>query len=266
MKQFSKYVVYVDESGDANWAATQASPLLCLNYCMFEKEHYLSEVIPSFNRLKFKYWGCDNIVLHERDLRKSDKIKDPATKSKYERLKGAARGAFMEELTELMGKSQFLCFAVVIDKNKVPERYKSYDPYHIGLSRGFRQIEQYLKVNAPAELDKDLHIVFEKRGRDDDKALSKAYQQVSVQGSLLSLHERYNFSNFHLELMDKKSNSTGLQVADLTARPIANHYLQNSGQREKVDLRAASILLPKLRYCTGKSCVRERYDVVHESL
>jgi len=48
---------------------------------------------------------------------------------------------------------------------------------------------------------------------------------VSVQGSLMGPVDAYDFSNFRLELMDKKSNSSGLQIADLTARPIGNHYL-----------------------------------------
>ena len=115
MTNFSKYIVYVDESGDANWTAAEEFPLLCLNYCLFEKEPYLTDLIPRFNRLKFKYWGSDNIVLHERDLRKSDKIRDPAVRSKYERLKGARRQEFMAELTEVMRDAQFRCFCVIID-------------------------------------------------------------------------------------------------------------------------------------------------------
>ena len=143
MSDFSKYIVYVDESGDANWKAAPEFPLLCVNYCMFEKEHYLDELIPRFNRLKFKYWGSDNIVLHERDLRKTDKIRDAAVRSKYERLKGERRAEFMDELTALMKDAEVKCFCVIIDKPKVPKRHQSFDPYHISLSRGFRQIENF---------------------------------------------------------------------------------------------------------------------------
>lgn len=266
MTNFSKYIVYVDESGDANWTAAEEFPLLCLNYCLFEKEPYLTDLIPRFNRLKFKYWGSDNIVLHERDLRKSDKIRDPAVRSKYERLKGSRRQEFMAELTEVMRDAQFRCFCVIIDKPKVPSRHKSFDPYHISLSRGFRQIENFLKVHDPEELEKDLHVVFEKRGRDDDAALSRAYQQVTVQGSLLGPLQAYDFSNFRLELMDKKSNSTGLQIADLTARPIGNHYLQTTGQRQNTDQRAISVLLEKLHFCNATTCETGKYDVFHEGL
>lgn len=266
MTDFSKYIVYVDESGDATWKSANASPLLCLNYCLFEKDYYVQTLIPTFNALKFKYWGSDNIVLHERDLRKPDKIRDPADRSKYARLKGERRAAFMSDLSALMRSADFLCFCVIIDKGKIPERFKAYDPYHIGLSRGFRQIEDYLKLNDPEELNKDLHVVFEKRGHEEDKALSTAYQQIVLQGSLLGQLESYGFSNFKLELMDKRSNSTGLQIADLTARPIGNHYLQASGQRTNTDQRSVEVLMPKLRYCSGSRSKVGEYDVFHESL
>jgi len=162
--------------------------------------------------------------------------------------------------------AQFRCFCVVIDKPKVPEWHKSYDPYHISLSRGFRQIETYLKVHDPDELAKELHIVFEARGRDDDAALSKAYKQVSVQGSLLAPVATRDYSNFRLELMDKKSNSSGLQIADLTARPIGNHYLHATGQRSQTDQRAIEVLLEKLHFCSGTTCEIGKYDVFHEGL
>ena len=264
--EFSKFIVYVDESGNANWSATPEYPLLCLNFCLFEKEYYLTELVPAFNRLKFDYWGCDNIILHERDLRKSDKIQNPALKSKYASLKGERRQAFMAELSGLMEQADFVSFCVIIDKNKIPERHKAFDPYNISLSRGFRQIWEYLKQNASDELNKDLHIVFESRGRAENEDLSKAYQQILLNGSLQGISERYDFSRFKLEIMDKKSNSSGLQIADLTARPIGNHYLHKTGQRDKVDLRSAEAILDKMHFCTHETCQKGAYDVVHDTL
>jgi hypothetical protein len=172
----------------------------------------------------------------------------------------------MDELTQLMRDAQFRCFCVVIDKPNVPEWHKTYDPYHICLSRGFRQIETYLKFHDPDELAKELHIVFEARGREDDAALSRAYKQVSVQGSLLTPVATRDYSNFRLELMDKKSNSSGLQIADLTARPIGNHYLHTTGQRSQTDQRAIGVLLEKLHFCSGATCEIGKYDVFHEGL
>jgi hypothetical protein len=266
MSEFSKYIVYVDESGNSTWKSPIEFPILCLNFCMFEKDYYLHEAIPRFNRLKMNYWGCDNIVLHESDLRKPDRIKNPAIRSKYEHLKGERRRAFMDDLSHLMSEIEFLCFCVVIDKPKVPNTYQSFDPYDIGLSRGFRQIRNYFKNNHEGELEKELHIIFESRGLTEDKSLRDAYNQIRLRGSLLGKAAVSDFENFRLELMDKKCNSTGLQIADLTARPIGNHYLHTSGQKSATDQRAAKILLKKLRYCSGSTCENGKYDIFHEGL
>ena len=266
MTDYSKYIIYVDESGDANWKANPAFPLLCLNFCLFKKEYYLNTLIPAFNALKFKYWGCDNIVFHERDFRKPDKIRDPSIKAKYETLKGQKKSAFMAELSELMEQAQFSCFSIILDKDAVPDKYKVYDLYHIALSRGFRQITHYLKQHAPHEVGKDLHFIFEKRGYTDDLSLSTAYKKILLDGTLGEHNSAYDFSYFRLELVDKKANSTGLQFADLTARPIGNHYLSSIGKLLKTDQRAIAILKKKLLYCSPTETIIEECDIFHQRI
>lgn len=265
-RKFSDYIVYVDESGHSNWTAAPEYPLLCLNFCMFDKEYYINKIVPKFNTLKFKYWGCDNLILHERDLRKSDKIKNASMKSKYQSLYGERKKVFLDELSNFMEQADFISFCVVMDKNKIPNPHKSFDPYNICLSRGFRQIWEYLNHNNVEELEKDLHIIFESRGRNEDRELSKAYQQIQLSGSLAGQSARYDFSNFKLEIMDKKSNSSGLQIADLTARSIGNHYLHGTDQRQKVDLRSAQIILEKMIFCTDEKCEKGAYDIVHDHM
>ena len=58
----------------------------------------MQQIVPKFNASKFKYWGCDNIVLHERDLRKTEKISDRSVRSKYEALSGETKEAFYRDL------------------------------------------------------------------------------------------------------------------------------------------------------------------------
>jgi len=45
MKEYSKYIIYVDESGDAHWKGAPEFPVLCLNFCLFEKEYYFNTII-----------------------------------------------------------------------------------------------------------------------------------------------------------------------------------------------------------------------------
>ena len=204
MRNFSDLLVYVDESGDAVWRSPQEYPILNVNFCLFRKSDYLQQIVPKFNALKFKYWGCDNIVLHERDLRKTEKISDLSVRSKYEALSGETKEAFYRDLHAFLNEANFLIFAVIIDKNKVPSKYKKFDPYHIAVYRGFRQIHNYLANVLPGELTKVLHFVFEKRGHMEDQALSKALSSNFQQLLLFQNEAVLDFSNFRLELMDKK--------------------------------------------------------------
>jgi len=255
--KYSDYIIYIDESGDANWEINPDFPVLCLNFCIFHKETYIQDIIPSFNRLKFKYWGSDNIVFHERDLRKTEKISDPAMRSKYQKLTGVTKEQFMEELTNEVEKAEFHIFSILIDKQKMSEKYKSHDPYHICLSRGLRQVHDFLKNNSCDYLDKDTHFIFEGRGHKENTELSNAFNRLKTEKSLLKTNMDYNFDNFYFEIMDKKVNSTGLQIADLTARPVARNYLYPSKEN-----RAFEVLKKKLYHCDANKCEIGKYDII----
>lgn len=266
MHKFSDFIVYADESGDANWKAASAYPLLCVNFCLFAKTEYLNNLLPKFNAIKFKYWGSDNIVLHESDIRKSNKISDSAIRSKYTALNGERRNRFMEDLSDFLVKANFFIFATVIDKNKVPEKYKEYSPYDIALDQGFQQIHNFLKDNAPEQLGKELHFVIEKRGHQDDTSLSNGFKRILDHGSIYGKVPINHFSSFRLELMDKKAILRDYKFSDLTARPIGNHYLREYLQRTQTDQRVFRIVERKLRYFNNEQWYVGMVNKVHETL
>ena len=57
MTEFSKFIVYVDESGAAIWKAAEAYPLLCVNYCLFDKDHYLNVLVPKIQSTEVSVLG-----------------------------------------------------------------------------------------------------------------------------------------------------------------------------------------------------------------
>lgn len=70
-KLFSRYVVYVDESGDHGLERIDPNyPVFTLAFCIFNKNHYAQRVVPSIEAFKFKHFGHDLVVLHETDIRK----------------------------------------------------------------------------------------------------------------------------------------------------------------------------------------------------
>lgn len=69
-REFSSYIVYVDESGDSNLEKIDAGyPIFVLAFCIFSKRHYAETLVPMVQSLKFNYFGHDTIVLHEREIR-----------------------------------------------------------------------------------------------------------------------------------------------------------------------------------------------------
>lgn len=70
--KFADYIVYADESGDHSLKSIDRDfPVFCLSFCLFKKALYAAEVIPNLTEFKFKYWGVDQVILHEREVRKS---------------------------------------------------------------------------------------------------------------------------------------------------------------------------------------------------
>ena len=71
MAAFSDYIIYVDESGDHGLVSIDPGyPVFVLAFCIFHKQEYTEHVIPSLQRFKFKHFGHDMVVLHEREIRK----------------------------------------------------------------------------------------------------------------------------------------------------------------------------------------------------
>ena len=72
MADFSDYIVYVDESGDHGLQRIDPNfPVFGLSFCIFKKADYTEQIVPAVQDLKFRYWGHDAIILHEREIRRS---------------------------------------------------------------------------------------------------------------------------------------------------------------------------------------------------
>jgi hypothetical protein len=68
---FSNYIVYADESGSPVLTADRTDfPVFVLVFMIVAKDHYCSELVPVVQRLMFEFAGHDQIVLHERDIRR----------------------------------------------------------------------------------------------------------------------------------------------------------------------------------------------------
>lgn len=236
---FSDYIVYVDESGDHSLDSIDPQfPAFALSFCVVSKADYTGIVVPLMQEFKFKYWGHDAVVLHEHEIRK--------TKGDFGFLRSdpKLREAFLEALDELVRSAPFRIISCVIDKQKHVEKYgfAAWNPYTIALKMCMERLLLFLRANCAK--GRKVHVVFECRGREEDAELELEFRRIVAGQSTWGWVNR-DFSDFEWEprFAKKAVNSTGLQLADLTARPLALQVLRPEQQN-----RAFSTIEPKLAY------------------
>ncbi len=212
MPSFDDYIVFVDESGDHGLASIDPSyPMFVLAFCLFDKTTYAETAAPSITQLKFKHFGHDQIILHEHDIRKA--------KGVFKILQNPARRlSFINDLNALIEGSPFLLIASAIQKENLNRQYfDPSNPYHISLSFGLERI--FLELRGRGCRSGTTYILFESRGKKEDNDLELEFRRIcsrNATGKQLP---------FEIIVADKKSNSAGLQIADLIARPIGRKIL-----------------------------------------
>ncbi len=239
MQEFSDYIVYVDESGDHSLTSIDPQyPIFALSLCIVAKSEYVASVVPALQAFKFKYWGHDSVVLHEHEIRKEK------GDFGFLRTNAKLRHDFMEDLSVLMTSVPFEIIGCVIDKQKHLDKYGqgAWNPYEVALKMALERLLLFLRENCT--MGRKVHVIFECRGSREDADLELAFHRT-VTGHYNWGWIKRDFSEFEFSPRFVKigANSTGLQLADLTARPLGLSVLR-PGQEN----RAFDVISPKLRY------------------
>lgn len=227
--RFSSFVVYVDESGDHSLESVDPNyPVFVLAFCVFHKGHYAQKVVPAVEAFKFKHFGHDVVVLHETDIRKE--------RGEFRFNSRQHKDAFMNELTGIIEANNFILIGCVIDKRQLRERDSN--PYHLAL--GFCLETLYELMQEKRQDDLPTHVVVECRGKKEDAELELEFRRVCAGENKFGKP-----LPFQIVFADKKTNSSGLQLADLVARPIGLSVVK-PGQAN----RAFEVLTRKF-FCSG---------------
>jgi hypothetical protein len=229
--EFSDYIVYVDESGDHSLTSIDADfPVFSPSFCVVKKSEYLSAVVPAVQALKFKYWGHDSVVLHEHEIRKS---KGDFTFLLTDR---AVREQFYEDLNQVMVDAPITIIASVIDKVKLTAKYaQPRNPYELAVHFCLERLLQFML--SKGQSGKRLHVIFECRGAAEDAALELTFRRIVGGANNWGWVTRdFSVMEFEPKFAKKAVNSTGLQLADLTARPIAIKTLRPTQPNRAYDV------------------------------
>jgi hypothetical protein len=211
---FSDFLVFADESGDHGLESIDSGyPLFVLAFCVISKVDYVAKIVPALQSFKLGHFGHDNVVLHERDIRKDVGafafLKTPQKKID-----------FLNELTRIVSDAPFTLICSVIRKEALKKKYSTpANPYHIALGFGLERVHGYLQAHGAG--DARTHVIVERRGKREDGELELEFRRVcsgaNYRGEKLPLD---------IEFADKKANLPGLQLADLVARPVGMSILR----------------------------------------
>ena len=221
---YSEYIVFVDESGDHGLKTIdQGYPMFVLAFCIFKKDDYANHLVPAIKHFKFNHFGHDQIILHETDIRK-DRGAFSILKSRE------MKDAFLNELSAIVKETSFVFVATTIRKEALREKYTNPEnPYHLALGFGLERIYYYLRDIGAVKAK--THIVVEKRGKQEDSELELEFRRVC---------DRNNYPRevlpFEIVFADKRSNSAGLQMADLIARPVGVKTLRPDQPNQAYDV------------------------------
>ena len=240
--RFSNFVVFVDESGDHGMQTVDPNyPVFVLAFCVFYKRHYCEKVVPALQKFKFNHFGHDVVVLHEHEIRKErGSFKFPSRQHKND---------FLDDLTGIIDASNFILISCMIDKLQLREKQGSpLNPYHLALGFCLDSLHEFLQEKN--QDDALTHVIVECRGAKEDKDLELEFRRICG-----GTNRHGKTLPFDVIFADKKTNSAGLQLADLVARPIGLSVLR-LGQEN----RAFNVLKRKFFCSGGRSNVGDGFE------
>lgn len=222
--EFSDYIVYADESGDHSLTSIDPQhPVFVLAFCLVHKPTYINSIVPAFQRLKFEFWGHDSVVLHSHEIRKEH--------GDFNILRNAeTRAKFLDRLNGVIEAADFTIIAAVIDKQRHVEKYSEpAGPYEIALAFCMERLHRCLMERGQA--DRKTYVQVECRGAAEDAKLELEFRRVCDGQNAVG-----PMPNLDIRFMDKKHNSTGLQLADLVVHPIGRHAIKPNQPNRAYDI------------------------------
>lgn len=212
-----KYYFFIDECGDQNLENFNPSfPIFTLCGVLTTRENN-RKLEADFNALKMDFWGTKDVIIHSRDIRRCKNeflnLLDSETKCRfYDRVNSI-----------LSQRNVFIVVACTILKEPFIRLFSnSEDVYGLSLSY---LIERSIFCVDDKSSSASIDIIFEKRGKIEDRTLTRFYNGLRVTGTKWVDPERLRMRIGSFSSKSKKENVIGLQIADLIAYPIARKVL-----------------------------------------
>ncbi len=239
MAAFSQYIIYADESGSPVMGAdAQDFPIFVLVFLIVEKRHYVFDLVPKIQQLKFDFVGHDQLILHERDIRRQ------SGQFAFLQVSEALRQDFIARVTQIVEEAEVQLCCAIIDKRALAEKYaEPWSPYDLAVTFCLEKAAKALV--AKGEKGTEVCVLFEARGAVEDRHLELEFRRV-VNGMPKIGNPSAEIASFAWRPMfiDKRANSSGLQLADLAGRPLGLSYLRPDQSNRAVDVLKRKMVFP----------------------
>ncbi len=220
MENFSDYIVYLDESGTSVLNAEREDfPIFVIACILVKKTAYEKEIVPAIQKFKFKYFGHDQIILQEQNIKKQ------IGEFSFLKINKEIRKNFLNDLSHLIDYHDFEVSICVIDKTELRKKYPNpFDPYKLALLYSMEHLA--LRLENLKQCGKTIHVIAKSGDKTENKELE--FQKIANGTTFLPSEQADLFKKFDWQILfsDKKANSAGLQLADLVAHDIGVSVLQ----------------------------------------
>lgn len=218
-----EFHLFLDECGNHNLnPGGDQFPVFCLCGVIVAAEDYAT-FDAKWKGWKEHYLGDAGILVHEPKVRSRSQFfyrKDPT-----------AQDALLSSLEQILGELEFTCIAAVIDKRRFADLYEE------GKVDDFLPSSAYLMC-VDFVFERFVHFLHavghdgrglaqaESRGPREDAEVHAEFLRLHLQGTQWQPEGQFRHAlRPYMEFRRKSRNVSGLEIADLVARPIAEKVL-----------------------------------------
>ena len=237
MEERDKYFLFVDECGDQCLSKYNACfPVFTLCGIIVSREQ-VRVLEKELMELKMRIWNDRNVILHSHEIRRQKNafaiFQDPRV-----------RNMFYTELDRILGANgAYVIVSSTVLKDDYIRKYgKLGDIYSQSLAFLLERSIFYVDDKNPGSVG-HIEAMLERRGKEEDKALSRDYNTLRETGTFWVSSERMKATIRKLTFVPKTANIIGLQIADLVAYPIACHFLRPDVPNPAFDIIRKNIYL-----------------------
>jgi len=211
-------------------AAGDPFPVFCLCGIIVNRDHFAA-----FDR-RWRTWKAHNlgsalVEVHEPNVRKRSK--------EFHRDSRQQEQGLIDALSRELSDLDFVCIAGAIDKRSFAALHPSGRVDDFLPTSGYLMcvdfvIERFVHFLYHAGRDAQGLVVAESRGLREDAEVHAEFLRLQVEGTQWNSEKWFRYQlRPYIEFERKDRNHSGLQIADLVARPIAERILRPTTSPER---------------------------------